>query len=239
MEYILEDAYSVLRLIRELREVASRYFPNGASQAPNPKYCYEPRYTDSWTRIYNVIMVSQTFGIEDIDVNKDNLMKRINYLRSPQIVTEWREFNSNLNFIDRTFKYASYELKAKINRLEGEEERNRLNEAFNCHVQGLNYSTIIMSVSAVENRLYKLLKFKNPEAKIDTFTLGQLIHEYTNNKENYGNFIPKKHEPLLDYCNYYRVFSVHPNKEKIKGSDSLAVLCMACSFLFDKSMKIA
>jgi hypothetical protein len=68
-------------------------------------------------------------------------------------------------------------------------------------------------------------------------TLGQLIKEYTDHKEKYDNVIPKKHEALLDYCNTYRVFSVHPKKEKITRAIATSILCMTCNFLFDKKLK--
>ncbi len=54
------------------------------------------------------------------------------------------------------------------------------------------------------------MKSKNIEAKVDKMTLGELISEYLKNEANYGCVIPKKHLPLLNYCNTYRVLSAHP-----------------------------
>ena len=117
------------------------------------------------------------------------------------------------------------------------DEKDRLNEGLNCYIQELNYSAIVMSVSAVEARLYSLMKTKQPNRKFERIPLGALITEYVEHKEDYENVIPKKHEPLLKYCNDYRIFSVHPKKEKITRSNATAILCMTCSFLFDRNIK--
>jgi len=68
-------------------------------------------------------------------------------------------------------------------------------------------------------------------------TLGQLINEYLDNKEKYGKIIPKKYEPLLEYCNTYRIFSVHPKKEKINKSVATSILHMTFQFLLDKELQ--
>ena len=149
---------------------------------------------------------------------------------------KWKDFESLFANIEKVFQFAKSELEEKISLLE-EEEKDRLNEAFNCYIQELNYSSIVMSVSAIENRLFSLMISKYPDKKLEELTLGQLIWEYTHNKERYGNIIPEKHEPLLYYCNNYRVFSVHPKKEKINRSNATIILGMSCSFLFDKNMK--
>ena len=117
------------------------------------------------------------------------------------------------------------------------EEIKRLTEAFNCYVQELNYSAVVMSVSAIEHRLFSLMISKCSDKRLEDLTLGQLIKEYTDHKGKYFNVIPKKHEPLLNYCNTYRVFSVHPKKEKITRAIATSILCMSCSFLFDKELK--
>jgi hypothetical protein len=80
---------------------------------------------------------------------------------------------------------------------------------------------------------------KNPseEAELEKLTLGQLIREYSGNKEQYGSVVLKKHLPLLDYCNVYRVFSAHPKREKVTRANATAIMSMTFSFLFDKEQK--
>lgn len=117
------------------------------------------------------------------------------------------------------------------------EEKNRLDEALNCYISGCNYSAVAMSVSAVEFRLYSLMKIANPEAKLERLTLGALIDEYLKCKEKYMNIIPEKQEHLLNFSNTYRIFSVHPKKEKINRLISTSILNMSFSFLFDEELK--
>lgn len=76
----------------------------------------------------------------------------------------------------------------------------------------------------------------NPKSKLKELTLGQLIREYLENKEKYGNIIPKKHEPLLEHCNIYRVFSVHPKREEISKPIASSILNMTFLFLLDKKL---
>jgi hypothetical protein len=75
----------------------------------------------------------------------------------------------------------------------------------------------------------------NPEeARSSFYFLTSLQRE---DLENLRNIIPDKHLPLLQYCNTYRVFSVHPKKEKINRANATTILCMTCSFLFDEKLK--
>jgi len=55
-------------------------------------------------------------------------------------------------------------------------------------------------------------------------------------KQKYGSVIPKKHEPLLDHCNTYRIFSVHPKKEEINKPIASSILNMTFLFLLDKKL---
>ena len=160
----------------------------------------------------------------------------IGIIEEPHTPIRWQHLEKMFGNITHVFQLAKQELNQKISLLDNE-ERNRLNEAFNCYIQELNYSSIVMSVSAIESRLFSLMTLKQPKAKIEKFTLGDLIREYLENKERYGNIIPDKHLPLLQYCNTYRVFSVHPKKEKINRANATIILCMTCSFLFDKNLK--
>ncbi len=62
------------------------------------------------------------------------------------------------------FQEAENEAKEKISLLE-EDEYTRLNEALNCYIESCNYSTVVMSVSAVENRLFSLMVSKTQVKK--------------------------------------------------------------------------
>lgn len=235
MDLILENAYDILKLIREFRaDVLETYFGGDPNKELQHEFYYTPRYCSKLNRISNVITISEVFGNESIDLNKKQMERRIILLQTD--VPNFQCFDSQLLFIETVFKIAIHDIRRKFKMLH-HQELERLNEALNCYVHGLNYSTIIMSVSAVEARLFSLMKHKCPNESLDKLTLGQLINKYDDNKERYGLIIPKKHESLLDYCNNYRVFSVHPKEEKITSVNATAILCMTCSFLFDDETK--
>ena len=159
------------------------------------------------------------------------------YLRNPSYYSGGLDnFEEIISNIKDVFQDARGELEDKLGLLEPEEKK-RLNEAMNCYMQKLNYSSIVMSVSAIESRLFSLMMLKEPSAKLETLSLGGLITEYLLNKQRYGNVISSKHLPLLQYCNTYRILSVHPKKESIQRANATTILCMSCSFLFDKELK--
>ena len=122
-----------------------------------------------------------------------------------------------------------------------ETEMNRINEAIHDFLESCYYSSVAMSVYAIESRLLKLMLSVRPEKekRLESMTLGQLLREYTDNKEQYNNVIPKKHEPLLDLCNVYRVFSVHPKGEEINKNKATAVLTLSIEFLTDEETQVA
>jgi hypothetical protein len=201
-------------------------------------YSVFPRYVHYWQHLQNITGICDILGIETLQENKENLLYFLNLLRNTQLTQSEEFFKYRVDEVKRYFQEAEMEIEEKINLLE-EEEWFRLNEALNCYLEELNYSAVVMSVSAVESRLYSLMVSKNPneEAKLEKLTLGQLIREYVENKQQYGSVVLKKHLPLLNYCNVYRIFSAHPKKEKVTRANATAVMSMTFSFLFDKEQK--
>ncbi len=118
------------------------------------------------------------------------------------------------------------------------EERERINEAMHDGLEGCNFSCVAMSVSAVESRLYKLMTLSKPDStdKLNTMTLGQLIKEYSENKDSYQNIVPDKHDALLALCNTYRIFSVHPKREHVSGGVAISILNLSITFLSDPDL---
>ena len=135
----------------------------------------------------------------------------------------------------KAFRRAKNEIREAISNL-NPEEIDRLNEAIHCFLEGCFYSSVAMSVSAIEFRLFSLMVSMCPDSKLEELTLGQLIREYLDNKQKYGSVIPKKHEPLLEHCNTYRIFSVHPKKEEINKPIASSILNMTFLFLLDKKL---
>ena len=97
-----------------------------------------------------------------------------------------------------------------------------------------------MTVCAIESRLLKIMLSccPNEKERLESMTLGQLLREYINNKKQYNDVIPKEHEPLLNLCNLYRVFSVHPKEVEITKNKASAVLNLSIVFLTDKKTQV-
>lgn len=159
-------------------------------------------------------------------------------LEKPRDTRNLKDFQLNLKAIRLGFKIVSEEVSAFCSAFD-KEEKERVNEAVHTFREGCNYSCVAMSVSAAESRLLKLMCLASPdsERELEKKTLGQLIYEYVSNKGNYKNVVPEKHEPLLQLCNTYRTFSVHPKKQKITGRLASSILNLAIEFLVDQDTK--
>lgn len=159
-------------------------------------------------------------------------------LEKPLGTRNLKDLNLHLRGIRLGFQIVSKEVSAFCSAFD-KEEKERVNEAIHTFREGCNYSCVAMSVSAVESRLLKLMCLASPgsERALEKKTLGQLIVEYTENKGEYKNVVPDKHEPLLQLCNTYRTFSVHPKKQRIKGTVASSILNLAIEFLTDQATK--
>ncbi len=209
-------------LIKQGRDLKNIYFSYGV----NALFC----------DLQEVFELLPFFQIDLYDENKQEAKTAFERISSSLLSGDLSFLSSHIQTIKSILSFIEEYLYEDFDLLT-DEERKRLNEAFNCYIEELNYSSIIMSVSSIESRLYTLMYSKSLDEKLKDLTLGQLIKEYSDHKSTYHNVIPKKHQPLLEYCNTYRVFSVHPKEEKITRSNATVILCMTCSFLFDKNMK--
>ncbi|MHC3129530.1 MAG: hypothetical protein IBV52_05575 [Candidatus Bathyarchaeota archaeon] len=180
--------------------------------------------------------ICDMLGIDFLEQDKDLIMQRVLLLNDPLAVNRRVSFETHINYITSCFKKVEDKIKNKVGLLD-KEETERLDEAINCYLQGCNYSAITMAVSAIEFRLFSLMMTKCPNPKLEELTLGQLIREYLDNTKKYGGVIPKKHKPLLEHCNVYRIFSVHPKREKITRSIATSIINMTFAFLLDKELK--
>jgi len=123
----------------------------------------------------------------------------------------------------------------------------RLDEAMMCLDHGCNLSSVVMSVSAVEYRLHKLISKKNKTIYRKDFekaTLGGIIAlfkdgQYLDKKyQPLKKILPIKHKPLLEMLNIYRIFSAHPNDVAITNQIAKSILSLSFSFLIDKELLI-
>ena len=199
-------------------------------------YCWTPLYQGYWKTLSDIVNICDMLGITHLELNKSVMAQRIEWLDTPELLSKRSYFESYTDLIKEVFKKVEKELREKLQLLE-EEEKYRLNEALNCYINECNYSAVAISVSAIEFRLLNLMQLVKPNSKLEKYTLGELINEYLQNKKAYKNVIPKKHEPLLNLCNVYRIFSVHPKKEKITRAIATSIINMTFAFLLDKKMK--
>lgn len=199
-------------------------------------YCWTPRYQQYWVNLHDAVSVCGMLGIKYLDDDQSGMMDCVNWLNNSQTVNSRHFFERHLNYIRENFECVEDQIKEKLNLL-NREESDRLNEALRCYLENCYNATVAMSVSAVELRLLGLMTSVSPTAELAELTLGQLIGEYLSNKKKYGSVIPKKHEPLLDLCNQYRIFSVHPKSERITKSIATSIMNMAFAFLLDKELK--
>ena len=242
MEYYLRELKSMKKFCEKFRrKVIEWTFTDEKTKRARSKpafdlYCYTPIYQGYWKILYGVTYICEMLGIKLLEDNKEEMMRRIVFLNSPDSIKGRADFEWYLDFVESAFQQAEKKIKEKLQLLE-EEEMHRLNEAVNCYIQGCNYAAVAMSVSAIEFRLLSLMQSVKSNPDLEKYTLGQLIDEYLQNKKEYKNIIPKKHEPLLNLCNTYRIFSVHPKKEKITRPIATSIINMTFTFLLDKKLK--
>jgi len=198
-------------------------------------FCFTPVYRQQFEIIKRIVEICDIFGIKNLEKYKNPIMSYVFLLEEPQTIQNREAFEQCVNKIINYFSTEKKEIEDKFGLLNTEEIK-RLNEAIHCFLEGCYYSSVAMSVSAIEFRLFSLMMSICPDPKLEELTLGQLIREYLNNKQIYGSVIPKKHEPLLEHCNTYRIFSVHPKKEEINKPIASSILNMTFLFLLDKKL---
>ncbi|NWG09368.1 MAG: hypothetical protein HXX80_03505 [Nitrososphaerales archaeon] len=197
-------------------------------------FCYTPRYLSWYEPIKVVAEICDQFGISSLEFNRDNLMKFIHRLQQA-VVTDREKFIHAVDVLIEIFDRASKELK-QITSYLSEEERDRLNEAIHNLTEGCYYSSVAMSVCCIESRLVELMKRVTPNKKLEKETLGKLINTCLKGQK-YKELIPEKYKPLSQLCDEYRIFSVHPKREKITKAVATFILNLTILFLTDKTLK--
>jgi len=240
MEGYIETLLNMEERCRFFKENMLRLFytnPQMVQYIKTMRICYEPAYQDLLRPLKGVSEVIEVFGIEMLEKNKKALQSVLRLLEDPNLMWKQELFQEKINSVIEVFskKRVKKEIQNRLLLL-NREEISRLNEAIHCFLEDCNYSAVAMSVSAIEFRLLSLMTSTCQNARLERMTLGQLINEYLNNKDKYRRIIPEKHEPLLEHCNTYRIFSVHPKKERINKSVATSILHMTFQFLLDKDL---
>jgi len=221
------------------KNVLEYFFEDGKKEKSN-----DANYP--WTLAYRMFVSPVVACVQLCDLIKPaalrpyqkSMLEAASSLQIPRDIPTIRAFKTQLNFIRQSFKYAAEEISNFCSAF-GDEEKIRINEAIHDYLEDCNYSCVAMSVSAVESRLVKLMCLVSPDSKqkLEKKTLGQLVNEYLKNKNKYKKVVPQKHDHLLQLCNTYRIYSVHPKKEKIKPTVAGSILTLAMEFLTDEDTK--
>lgn len=188
-------------------------------------------------KLFELLEISDSF-IESISSEFSDLNGTI--FHHIQIETSCKNLISIYNnYKDKIIK--------KINLL-SEVEKYRLNEGLHCFNEKCFYSSIILSVSAMESRLFEILKRENinflesiakkQNKNINEFTFGTLFNIYLDHKNEFNNIIPEKHESIFKVCNEFRIFSAHPKNEYLRYNNANTILSAVFDFLLDSRLKL-
>jgi hypothetical protein len=139
MKYYLNEILAVEQLIEEYNEETNRFWFSGenalaiASLKAQNVYFLTNTQRYFWDRLNEIAKICDFFGIESLDDNKATLEEGLNVLYYPskykgELKTNFEVATKNIKAV---FQNAKMELSEKISLLE-EEEKRRLNEAFNC-----------------------------------------------------------------------------------------------------------
>ncbi len=217
------------------------YFNGGKKQVCNvPFFVLLPDYQEDFLPVKKCTQLYRILGLSALGKRGPNFYRAASYLDDNTIIRRKEDFTINIDLLIVSFKFVRDEIAVFCSAFD-EEEKERINEAIHNHLEGCNYSCVAMSVSAVESRLLKLMCIASHDSKpqLEKKTLGQLIVEYIDNKSRYKNVVPEKHEHLLGLSNTYRIFSVHPKKQRITGRLASSIFNLAIEFLTDPNSKPA
>lgn len=238
MDYI-SNLENVLSLCDNFeKSIKTIFFNEGqAEESSRPDFVWSRVYRERLEPIKACVELCQILKLRLPDFEYE-FYDAASSLEKPLDTRNLKDFKLHLKAMRLGFKIVSKEVSAFCSAFD-KEEKERVNEAIHTLREGCNYSCVAMSVSAVESRLLKLMCIVSPESEreLEKKTLGQLIYEYVNNKDNYKNVVPEKHEPLLQLCNTYRTFSVHPKKQKITGRLASSIFHLSMEFLTDQDTK--
>lgn len=211
--------------------------PSAESWMYSGHYCYHPEYQRHLETIKRCIQICHVFGITKLNVLEPDLLEHAYALGRPEVVKTKKDFESNLDAISAAFASEGFPIAGMITRLHATESE-RLLEAIHSLFEGCRLSAVAMAVSAIEFRLLDFMKQLTPDAKeLDRLTLGSLIGECLDPEKPYFAKLPDRHRPLLELCNKFRIFSVHPKTTLIGQNEAISVINLAFSFILDPQMR--
>lgn len=201
---------------------------------------------NSYQSIENLIFLLEKYILCNrfLSVNQyivDDLKNDVNKLKNSQLMKTKDQFDEIIDDIKELTSILEDDIRKKLNRLTCE-ECTRLDEALVTHSNYCFYSSVIMAVSAVEFRLHYMVKNTDEDLYFEQFekaTLGQLIqifnkNEYNEDKyDNIKKLMPKRHLPLVQLLNQYRIVSAHPKEVEVSPQIAESILNLSFAFLTD------
>ncbi len=172
----------------------------------------------------------------------DEYSNNINILKFQQNVFTYEDFKKCLSEISYAIESLDDDVQNKIRNLSCE-ECIRLDESLIDYSNNCKYSSVIMAVSAVELRLHKMIKNLDNiryEKQFENATLGQIVSEFTTNGQykDIQDLLPKKHLPLIQLLNKYRIYAVHPKNVMIPQQVVESILLLSFAFLTDSEISV-
>ncbi len=211
--------------------------PSAESWMYHCHYCYHPEYQRHLETIKRCIQICHVFGITKLSVKQPELLDHAYALGRPEVVKTRKDLETNIDAISAVFANEGFPIAGMITRLHATESE-RLLEAVHSLFEGCRFSAVAMAVSAIEFRLTDFMKQLTPDAKdLDRLTLGSLIGECLDEQKPYSAKLPDRHRPLLELCNKFRIFSVHPKTTLIGQNEAISVINLAFSFILDPQMR--
>jgi hypothetical protein len=180
-----------------------------------------------------------------LDINRYVLNDMTNILvklRTPVAMTSFDDFQELIDEMNSKVAFIEKGIHEKLDRFTCHESE-RLDEALVCFENYCFYGSIVMSVSALESRIIKMIRKTNEDLYLECFekaTLGQLIQVFEEDKYKEEKFqkvkelMPPKHTPLITLLNQYRVFSAHPKNQEMTAQIAESVLHLSFNFMMDK-----
>lgn len=183
----------------------------------------------------------------DIQPNfTDGLIRIYHLISNPELNRTPDQFKKNFERLKKELTHTDHQIFHKL-QLISKKECFRLFESMKSLNTDCNYAAVVMSVSATENRLHKLLRDANSKLYREEFertTLGGIIElfrrdtRYKDRKyDKFKKILPDKHKPLIEILNTYRIFSAHPKEEKISNQTAKAIVSFSFLLLTDTSLK--
>ena len=201
-------------------------------------YCYDPEYQQRLETIKRCIQICHVFGIAALNALQPKLVDRAHRLGLPEAIRTRKDFEENIDFIAGTFSREGFSIAGMISQFHAMESE-RLVEAVHCLSEGCRYSAIAMAATAIEFRLVDFMDQINPGNKeaLQRKPLGTLIDECLDRDSAYSKKLPKRHRALLELCNQFRIFSVHPKTEILGQNEAMSAINLAFSFILDPRIR--